>query len=529
MISTMDDFQLIRNSSFKSASLLYVAVAICSALLFYKYCFPRHTLPLPPGPVPLPVIGNLHQLTTGDPFDKIKQWHQKYGPLISFRVGQRTVIVIGSYKIAHDLLDKQSAVYSSRPEFHIASKHLGRHMFIPVMPYGGKFNAHRRVITSLLTPVMVKRYQYVQDIESKQAVHELLASHDFSLIFERFVTSLQFTLAYGMQLESVERPEISEMMHIAHALVDGVKSNAITSVVELFPVLDRLPQFLAPWKRFWGERYHRTTKFYLRSLGYSRTEHKLSSWTWTREVMSAQQHVGEMSVTEIAHLVGTVNAAGVESTPKTLRTAIKALLVNPTVTQRAQQEIDDVVGSDRLPGFEDRPRMPYIDALIKEIFRWQPLMPLSMPHSTDTDQEYMGYRIPKGSVIMPNNDEMVYDSNICQEPREFKPERWLETPDLQVFGPFGHGRRKCPGEYLAMNSLFIIISRILWGYNIKYAVRDGRTVEVGVWDIDNKFTSAPAPFEAFFEVRDEHRRRIIEQEFSSIEKDVSQILRKVAP
>lgn len=535
MISPMDvtsnymAFQLIRNNFLETQSFFYVAGAICSALVFYKYCYTRNSLPLPPGPVPLPVIGNLHQFTTGDPFDKIYKWQQKYGPLMSLRAGQRTIIFIGSYEIARELLDKQSAVYSSRPEFHIAAKHLSRNMFMPTQPYNTQWKAHRRTVTSILNPAMTKQYQDIQDIESKQTLHELLTSHDFSLIFERYVTSLQFTLAYGMKLESVERSEISEMRYIVHCLMDGMKNNSTMSLVEIFPVLDRFPRFLAPWKKFWRERYDRTVKFYLETLESSRAEQRSSSWTWTHEATRLQQHVGGMSDTEISYLIGTLNGAGIESTPKVLRTVIKAILVNPAATQRAQKEIDDIVGPDRLPGFEDRPLLPYTNAFIKETERWQPLLPFSMPHSVETDQEYMGYRIPKGSIIMPNNHDMVYDSKLCEQPYEFKPERWLENPDLKLFSPFGYGRRKCPGKYLAQNSLFIVISRILWAYNIKNTVRDGRTVEVGAWDIENHFTSAPAPFEAFFEVRDDHRKRIIEQEFRSIDMDVTRILQKVAP
>lgn len=527
MLESSNDisFSLMGSLNSGSASYLYVAVVICLALVFCKYCYPGHALPLPPGPVPLPVIGNLHQLT-GSPFEKFEKWHKKYGALISLRAGQRTIIVVGSYEIAHDLLDKQSAVYSSRPELSIASKHLARNMSMALMPSSKQWQTHRRIVVSLLNSAVTKRYQYVQDIESKQVVHELLTSHDFSSSFERYSTSLIFTLAYGIRLEGITRPEISEMRYVLHCLKDGLK-NVTMAVVELFPLLDCLPRFLAPWKQFWQERHNRTIQFMLRNLQYALSKQK-SSWTWAREVQQALHHAGKSSDAEVAYLVGTMNEAAIESTPITLRVAIKALLLNPAAAKRAQQEIDDIVGPDRLPQFEDVPEMPYMDALIKEVLRWQPVTPLGAPHSTDTDQQYMGYWIPRGSIIMQNYYEMVHDSNICPEPYKFKPERWLEDPDLQVFSPFGYGRRKCPGEYMGRNSLFIVISRILWGYNINHVVRDGQTIEVDEWDIEHHFTSAPAPFEVSFEVRDGRRREIIEREFQGMEKNASRILQEVA-
>ncbi|KAF3391846.1 hypothetical protein DPV78_010698 [Talaromyces pinophilus] len=517
-------FMAIINS--ENALFLYAAVVICSALVIYKYCYLGHALPLPPGPVPLPIVGNLHQLT-GNPFENFEKWHKKYGPLMSLRVGQRTVIVIGSYEIAHDLLDKRSAMYSTRPELHIASKHLAKNMSMALMPGGKKWQTHRRIVVSMLNSAANKRNQYVQDIESKQVVHDLLTSHDFSSSFERYAMSLAFTLAYGIRLDSITRPEISEMRFVIHCLLDGLK-NVTMAMVELFPLLDHLPQFIAPWKKFWQERHNRTIQFLLQNLQYARSKQK-SSWTWAREVQQALDQTGKVSDAQVAYLVGTMNEAAVETTTGTLRTAIKALLLYSTVAKRAQQEIDDIVGSDRLPRFEDLPQMPYMDALIKEVLRWQPVTPLGAPHSTHTDQEYMGYRIPRGAIIMQNFYGMVHDSKICPEPYKFKPERWLENPDLQVFSPFGYGRRKCPGEYMGRNSLFIVVSRILWAYNINHVVRNGQTMKVEEWDIEHHFTSAPAPFEVSFEVRDERRREIIEREFQGMEKDVSRILQEVAP
>lgn len=532
MISTMLKFDDIRfplmgilNSG--GTLFVYIAVVICSTLVFYRHRCCSQGLPLPPGPVPLPVIGNLHQLTGGDPFKKFEEWREKYGNIMSLRFGQRTLIVISSYEIAHDLLDKSSGVYSSRPELHIASKHLARNMSMALMPYSKQWQTHRRIVVSLLNSAATKRYQHVQDIESKQVMREFLTSHDFSSSFERYSTSLVFTLAYGIRLESITQPEISEMRFVIHCLLDGLK-NVIMGVVELFPLLDYLPRFIAPWKQFWRERHNRTIQFLLQNLQYARSKEK-SSWTWAREVQQALHRAGKISDAEVAYLVGTMNEAAVETTLGTLRTAIKALLLYPTVAKRAQQEIDAIVGSDRLPQFEDAPKLPYVDALIKEVLRWQPVTPLGAPHSTDTDQVFMGYRIPRDSIILQNYYGMVHDSNVCTEPYKFKPERWLEDPDLQLFSPFGYGRRKCPGEYMGRNSLFIVISRILWGYNVSHVVRDGQTIEADEWDIEHQFTSTPAPFEVSFEVRDERRRETIEQEFQGMEKNASQILEKVAP
>jgi cytochrome P450 len=74
----------------------------------------------------------------------------------------------------------------------------------------------------------------------------------------------------------------------------------------------------------------------------------------------------------------------------------------PEAQRKAQEELDRVIGTSRLPTFEDRKNLPYIDAVVKETFRWHPLAPLGLPHMTDEDDVINGYLIPKGSILIPN-------------------------------------------------------------------------------------------------------------------------------
>jgi cytochrome P450 len=236
-----------------------------------------------------------------------------------------------------------------------------------------------------------------------------------------------------------------------------------------------------------------------------------------------------MPLDELAYLIGTVNEGAIETTPKILRTILKAVVLHPTLAQRAQAEIDKVVGAHRLPSFEDFPQLPYTNAFVNEVIRWQPTLPLAVPHSTTTDDEYMGFRIPKGSMIISNNYRMAYNSEKYPSPFEFKPERWLENPDLQTFNIFGNGRRTCPGRHFAMKNLMIVTSRILWTYDVSPYFRDGKIVKIDPWDIRHQFTSSPGPFEVSFQVRGQDRQRIVEQEWQNAEKDTHIILETVRP
>ena len=89
-------------------------------------------------------------------------------------------------------------------------------------------------------------------------------------------------------------------------------------------------------------------------------------------------------------------------TMSALMTLVLAMLMHPDVQKKAQEELDIIVGPDRLPQSDDRPSLPYIEAMVREGFRWQPVGPLGVPHISVADDEYRGYSIPKGTPVLAN-------------------------------------------------------------------------------------------------------------------------------
>jgi cytochrome P450 len=142
-------------------------------------------------------------------------------------------------------------------------------------------------------------------------------------------------------------------------------------------------------------------------------------------------------------------SAGSDTTLPPLKYCILALVLNPDIQRRAHRELDTILGSPenndfRLPSFEDRPRLPYIDALVKESLRWRPVAPTGIAHATTQEDEYRGYRIPKGAIIVANAWAMLHDEKVYSNPYEFYPDRFLaKIPEADSFthGTFGFGRR----------------------------------------------------------------------------------------
>jgi hypothetical protein len=123
-------------------------------------------------------------------------------------------------------------------------------------------------------------------------------------------------------------------------------------------------------------------------------------------------------------------------------------------------------------------------------------------------------------MIFPNQWAINLDDESFQDPYEFKPERWLQHPD-RPFCTFGFGRRSCLGKQMAQNSLFIVIARILWAYNISHCYVNGKKVSVDSLDTAQTIINGPSPFEASFSIRSPAHQRIVEQGWESITADVN--------
>ncbi|KAI0301770.1 cytochrome P450 [Multifurca ochricompacta] len=153
-------------------------------------------------------------------------------------------------------------------------------------------------------------------------------------------------------------------------------------------------------------------------------------------------------------------------------TFLTAILIRPDIQKRVQDELDAVTGRERLPTFEDRPKLPFVEAVCKETLRWRPVTPLAIPHATTKSDVYEGFFIPKGSVVIGNTWAILHDPDVYPEPEVFKPERFInpdgsvrEDPALTT--AFGYGRRICPGRHFVDATLFIVVASLLSVFDIK--------------------------------------------------------------
>lgn len=205
------------------------------------------------------------------------------------------------------------------------------------------------------------------------------------------------------------------------------------------------------------------------------------------------------------------------------------MVLFPEVQLRAREELDKVCGG-RLPTKDDEEDLPYIRACVKEALRWIPILPLAIPHAVIKDDTYQGYKIPRGATVLLNTYAISRDPSRYENPRAFNPSRFLgdattaaesaSCPDVSKRDhfAFGAGRRICPEMHIAERSLFLGISRLLWGFDFSKAKRmttcpDGKEVREDVTpdqdDLTDGILIEPLPFPASVSPRSELHAQVI--------------------
>ncbi|KAA1467704.1 cytochrome P450 [Dentipellis sp. KUC8613] len=153
---------------------------------------------------------------------------------------------------------------------------------------------------------------------------------------------------------------------------------------------------------------------------------------------------------------------GSDTSISILSSFVLAMVLHPDIQRKAQAEMDSVVGVDRLPEFSDRPSLPYLDCILKELYRWQPPAPMVFPHLVEKSFTYQGWLFPKGSLVIANIWGILKENEMYENPNEFKPERHWNGSVLDPTEPtFGYGRRVCPGAPLANKSLWMFMATML--------------------------------------------------------------------
>ncbi|XP_006457266.1 hypothetical protein AGABI2DRAFT_212609 [Agaricus bisporus var. bisporus H97] len=485
---------------------LAVILALLAPLL---YAFEkRKGFPLPPGPHGLPFIGNALSIPTNDTHRFFKDLSDKFGSKILYleAFGQ-PIILLNDVQTGVDLLEKRSAKYSSRPHMPMSLDIMKLNDLFFLLPYNDAWRRHRKLFTQYFSLKTLNRDKpKVEDFIRKGLLPNIYQyPRDFASHIRSCIGGLFIAITYGVQINRLNDPLIKVSEEALDAITAGCAPGRF--FVDVFPVLKYVPGWM-PGTAFKAQgREWSATARRMRDALYEANVEATRDGNVRESLVSYFDNgnsAEDIPITDVKGLAQQVYAAGLETTSVSLMTFILVMLLHPDIQKRAKEELDSVMGHDRLPEFSDKPELPYLSAVLKEVFRWNPIVPLGVPHYTDEEDEYQGYRIPKNSIIMANAYGMLYDESVFPEPHLFKPERFLDKDgklsadiavDPEAMITFGFGRRSCPGAHLALPVLYLGAASILATFDILPEL-DGHGLPIKVIPqfTSASLTSEPLPF-----------------------------------
>ncbi|EGN99267.1 hypothetical protein SERLA73DRAFT_182184 [Serpula lacrymans var. lacrymans S7.3] len=452
-----------------SIFLLSVVALDLARRLLAKCVSEKSTLPYPPGPKPIPFVGNIFGINAAAPWVTYQEWGRKYGDIVYSRLLNQSIIILNSEKSAKALLDQRSYNYSDRP-YMATTDFIGWTFNSVMIRYSNRWRVHRRIFHQAFRPDAAINYRPIQMSKVHQLLQNLLESPgDYDRHLQTLSASIIMALAYGYQSAPRNDPLV-EVVETALSLAISELTSEKAALLGAFPILKQIP----PW--FPGAGFKRNALKCRKSFAeiletpYRFTKKSMASGTATPSMVfdllnrmkdnpdpSLEQALKEASATAFI--------AAAETSFSVLTIFLLAMVLHPSVQERAQAEIDSVVSEGRLPDFDDRSSMPYVEAVLRETLRWYPAVPLGVPHAATKSDEYEGYFIPEGATVAVNIWAIARDENTYPEPSLFKPERFLTadgklTDDTAGYA-FGFGRRICVGRYVADASLWATMVSML--------------------------------------------------------------------
>lgn len=424
----------------------------------------------PPGPKPLPILGNLLQLDLKKPHQSLCELSKIHGSVFTVYFGIKKVVVLAGHKTVKEALVNHAEEFGDRditPIFEDSNRGHGI-----LFANGDSWKEMRRFALSTLRDFgMGKRTAESKILDECDHLIQVFKDHQG----KPFDTGCPLTLAtaniissivYGSRFEPSD-PQFKNMVARANQTVCLVGSPSI-QLYNMFPRLvswvKNRQLILTNAKLTVGD-----VKGLIKNLKETLMPQScrgLVDCFLIRKQKEEDSCVVNSHYTE-ENLIFTVTnlfAAGTDTTATTLKWGLLLMAKYPHIQDKVQEEIDSVVGS-RQVRVDDRKNLPYTDAVIHETQRLANIVPMSLPHKTSRDVTFKGFLIKKDTTVFPLLTSVLHDESKWESPHMFNPSHFLDAEGKFIvndaFLPFSAGRRVCLGESLAKMELFLFFACLL--------------------------------------------------------------------
>ncbi|XP_066099714.1 cytochrome P450 2B11-like isoform X1 [Saccopteryx bilineata] len=456
-------------------SVLLLLALLTGLLILLARDYPKAHGHLPPGPHPLPFLGNFLQMDRRGLLKTFLRLRDKYGDVFTVYLGPRPVIMLCGTEAIREALVDQAEAFSGRGKVAIVDQVFQGYGVI--FANGKRWKALRRFSLATMRDFGMGKRSVEERIqeEAQCLVEELRKSQgalqDPTLIFHSVTANIICSIVFGKRFayRDPEFLKLLDMFYQSFALISSFSSQVFqlfSDILKYFPGTHRqVYRNLQEIKDFIG----RNVEKHRETLDCSAPRDLIDTYLLRMNKEKSDPN-SEFHQQNLINTVLSLFFAGTETTSTTLRYGFLLMLKYPHIAEKIQKEIDQVIGSHRFPSLDDRAKMPYTEAVIHEIQRFSDLLPIGLPHIVTKDTQFRGYIIPKGTEIFPILHSALFDPCYFDTPDIFNPDHFLDANGAlkknEAFIPFSIGKRICLGEGIARVELFLFFTTILQNFSV---------------------------------------------------------------
>ncbi|XP_063431258.1 steroid 17-alpha-hydroxylase/17,20 lyase-like isoform X2 [Mytilus trossulus] len=498
-------------SNLSALNVQTVLIVLLVLLVVYMYKL-RQGLKynLPPGPFCWPLIGNYEVIQAKFLHEIFVKYAKKYGPVFTVSLGPYQTVVLNDINSVTEALVRSKADFANRPSIHSVHMFTEESKDIAFANYTPTWKLHRKIAGKALRQYLAgNRLEDVMHSSMKKCL-PLMAKENGPFNPEKYIDLMVFNImtavCFGESVE-LDDPEFIRFIRLRREANEMIGNGFVE---DMFPIMYKI------WTTNKYRTFSKTMNELITIVKRKFQEHEKTfdidnvrdftdSLILARKEAEHEENremLSKLSETHLRQTVFDIFSAGIDTSRITLGFAVRYMASLPEIQSNVQEEIDRVVGKDRLPTVKDRDNLSYTEATLHEAMRLGLAVPVGLPHSTICDTRVGGYDVPKDTMVMINHWALHHDPRYWKDVEKFDPTRYLDGKGKlgmkpESWLPFSAGRRVCLGETVAKPELHLIFATIMQRFKITLPEGTNPKVELG----GSGNITVPAPYKIIVKER----------------------------